>query len=385
MMLMDQSKDGKKGGGLLTMEQEEAAVRIVRQIDIMAAAATLEEMTRLVDGAYPALLFFLTHPAISVRIGAIRALVKISKFNIKKVQNMDLSHAWAALEQCKDRERDAREVRKQLSEEELLFQGLLANFLGKVDENESARKSVRPKRRRRGEVVVQISQTTDKEANSAILSGVVQLPGVVSATIEGDSVIVNTLTATLPTKDNFLSELMGTIRAKGGVSAALVSAMAIRTGDTSRDEEDGQEEANSEEQGLEAVYGRRKKQVVSSDSDSDPQQFLKQRVKDFEDSNSDNDEKTCDKSPDNNNKKKASRTSANGKATKSTAADKQQQQQKQQKQRDRPPTKRRRRKHKQRTNFARGVAHKLRGRCWLTWQERRRRSGNSLDIASNLN
>lgn len=225
----------------------DAALNVVRQIQAIADGPPTQEMRDCLGQVFSSLQFFLDHPDSRVRLNASRTLLKLARGYNEDVARLDLSKARAALSRCREADPSAgveastEELRKIL--EEMFSIGALRGD-GEVDGDandvatpaishtatDSASRPAVAAHDDRGEVVLQVGDSADRQAKAAILDKIVGLPGVVSVTFEGAFVIVNTRTTSVASDESFRRDLLATVRAEGVEGASLVDGRGGATG-----------------------------------------------------------------------------------------------------------------------------------------------------------
>lgn len=188
----------------------ENALKVVRQIQGLADGPKTDQMRECLGHVVSSLQFFLDHPDSRVRGSSAKAMARLATTYTDDIRRLDLSKTKAAYRKCCSAadagaaEQDVLELRA------LLAEVLVAAGVEAAAVPAEVVASAEQKVDGRGEVVLRVGERCENRAS--ILEAVVKVPGVVSVTLEGDHVVVNTRTRALATDSAFMFDLLKAVR-----------------------------------------------------------------------------------------------------------------------------------------------------------------------------
>jgi len=251
----------------------QAALSVVSQIQTLANGPKTTEMRAHLGQVVSSLQFFLDHPDSRVRLGSAKTLVQLAGNYADDMKHLDLAKIRGAIVNAERKEADgsdpcAPEQLQLLTQAMGMIDGKKAPAAAALpaaaeeDRNAAAGTAFSPEGSmaaayggngfsiaddaeesaqlssavvQRGEVVLKVAAGDDRKAQVSVLQAVVAVAGVVSVTVEGPHVVVNTRTAEHAGDPVFHRELLRAIEVSGltGVTIAqdaCASAVAGNAG-----------------------------------------------------------------------------------------------------------------------------------------------------------
>lgn len=221
----------------------ETALNVVRQIQGLAEGPRTPEMKACLGKVVFSLQAFLDHPDSRVRLSAARALLKLARGYTEEMPALDMSKTRSAYARWGESH--------EIASKEL--QGVLGEVLTAIGEPpeapqdsagaEAASSSTSGKHSddARGEVILRVGESADQKVKVKIFENVVSVRGVVSVTVEGPHIIVNTRSQNVASDTAFLGDLLMAVKkaqGDGEHSVSLVSASAHSKADDGSQKED---------------------------------------------------------------------------------------------------------------------------------------------------
>jgi len=223
----------------------ETALNVVRQIQGLAEGPRTPEMKACLGKVVFSLQAFLDHPDSRVRLSAARALLKLARGYTEEMPALDMSKTRTAYARWGESH--------EIASKEL--QGVLGEVLTAIGEPPEAPQdsagaeaassstSGKPSDDARGEVILRVGESADQKVKVKIFENVVSVRGVVSVTVEGPHIIVNTRSQNVASDTAFLGDLLMAVKkaqGDGEHTVSLVSASAHhKAGDGSQKEDAG--------------------------------------------------------------------------------------------------------------------------------------------------
>lgn len=228
--------------GQLREMAADAALKVVKQIQALADGPKTPEMRDCLGHVVSSLQFFLDHPDSRVRTSSARAMLKLASGYTDDFRRLDLTKTSAAHARAMraasegDAEQDVQDLGALLTEilqaagvecsapavpRVVARSGEASAPVGAAASSSTA---VPSSLETRGEVVLRVSDPSDGKIKGAILESVVKVNGVVSVTVEGAHIVVNTRSTAVAADAGFLADLLTSVKAQGAVGIQLVTS-----------------------------------------------------------------------------------------------------------------------------------------------------------------